>query len=347
MADSPYVRLPHYQRHHQSMLLNLCSIYPYFETDSFDRAYNEELASVTSTHPKTNLDFCYYWTEKVMWRKFGLSDAYGEFPGRYTGPEFIVQEQKEVDTTQSTLASAQPIEPAPGISPQLPVELSQSPSIPAAQRTRPVLGQAPALLDTPVIPASRSYRERIDLVAMASASNSEDSVQKVARNLFDGFLRPQDKPAPDQQTSSAVQLSQDVITGLPTPNNLPTQQEVRQSPASPAESALSTLLAARIFSPNPFAASADSASAVSSSLPTLHTILFPDTIFKDSTTGETMTLKMFERRCFSRGADVAIKHVHDTIVREKGRLTRARAHEILVNSLNTTLFSIIDEHTQQ
>ncbi|KAA8572817.1 hypothetical protein EYC84_003389 [Monilinia fructicola] len=263
--SNPYIRHAHYQRHYQSMVLNLCSVYPYFDTDNFDRAYNTELASFTSQHPETSVDFCYYWTERVMWDRFGLSGAYGEFPGRYGGPGFVAQQQSGANSMPPTPQSAQPTR---AMNPGFSVETLTNPSHLETQFAQPTLGQAPATSKAQATPASRFDQERIDLIAMHSTLRPGRPSQALARNLFEASLTP------------------------------------------------------------------------------LPPLLLPELLFKDPTTGEMITVKMFERRSFSRGANTAIEHAQAAVNKEL-RLSKPKIRAILSESLTTTLAGIIEEHIKR
>ncbi|KAI9646755.1 hypothetical protein NHQ30_004753 [Ciborinia camelliae] len=347
MTD-PYTRPPHYQRHYQSMVLNLCSIYPYFETDNFDRAYNAELTFATSKYPETGLDFCYYWTEKVMWEKFGLSGAYGEFPGRYGGPEYIVQQQIGVNALPPTPQSAQP---APGIAPNFFEETPNTPSRADTQSAQSPLGQAPGVSEAQATPASQCVQQRVDL-EMQSAPHLDQPPQDLARNLFEGYLRSQDPRISDLPASLSAQDPQDLATGLLKPESSPTPQAVEQSsglaaeldPQSPTPSSLLTARLAFPDSSDPISASMVASSAAP--LIPLPPLLLSDSRVKDPTTGEVITVKMYERRCLSRGAEIAIHHAKAAVSSETARLSKARVAALLDKSLTTALTSIIQEHTQ-
>ncbi|QSZ30923.1 hypothetical protein DSL72_000481 [Monilinia vaccinii-corymbosi] len=178
----PCNRPVHYQGHYQSMVLNFCVLYPYFEADTFDRAYILEIASVLSQYPATGLDFCYYWTERVLWDRFGFSGAYGEFPGRYGGPGSVVQQQTGANSMPPTLQSAQP---APTMTPDFSAE-----TLLGTQLAQQTLGQAPEASQTQGVPASQFGQERIDLITMPSTPLPSESSQRLARNLFEGFRNP-------------------------------------------------------------------------------------------------------------------------------------------------------------
>ncbi|RAL67789.1 hypothetical protein DID88_008516 [Monilinia fructigena] len=252
------------------MLLNLCGVYPYFDTDNFDRAYNTELASVTSQYPETSLGFCYYWNERVMWDRFGLSGAYGEFPGRYGGPGFVVPQKMGIN----------PMPPTP--------------------------------------------QKRIDLIAMHSASHPAQPSQALAQNLFEEFLNPQDQP-----TFLPAQASQRLA-----------------AESNPQSQTPSSILAARLAFPGASNLNPASIDAQPASLTPLPPLLLPELIFKDPTTGEMITVKIFERRSFSRGADTAIEHAQAAVNKEL-RLSKPRIRAILSGSLTATLAGIIEEHIKR
>ncbi|TGO10530.1 hypothetical protein BTUL_0133g00370 [Botrytis tulipae] len=353
MSNS-YVRPPHYQRHHQSMLLNLCSIHPSFETDNFDREYQKELASVVSQYPLTGLDFCYYWTEKVLWDRFQLSSAYGEFPGKYYGPEYIVQQK--VGQLPPTPESA---EPAPAITADFFDSILETLGTPSrsAKPTQPIKSQAPeiskAACETPV---SGAGQQRVDLMAIP--------FQKFAQNHFEGYLKPPNTPA-----SSQIQASRDypkdfvypespytsapdsqgftnasVIPGGLGASQTPNEFSVPTTRLEPPAPTPSSLLAARLASPG-FPSNATPA-ASSSSLTPLHPLLLPDSVVKDPDTGELITIKMFERRCLGRGAEIAIRQAQSAVKATTNRMTKPIARLLLEDSLTTALANIIQEHTQ-
>ncbi|TGO86316.1 hypothetical protein BPOR_0314g00110 [Botrytis porri] len=361
MSNS-YVRPPHYQRHHQSMLLDLCSIHPFFETDNFDREYQKELASVISQYPLSGLDFCYYWTEKVLWDRFQLSSAYGEFPGKYGGPEYIVQQQ--VGKLPPTPESA---EPAPAITAHFFDSILESLGTPSrsAKPVQPIKFQAPgmskAAYETPV---SKPVQQRVDLMAMPS--------QKLAQNHFEGYLKPQNPlasapeqahrdcpkdfvypkslytPVQDSRGFANIPLnSEDLGTSL-----APKEFSVSTAGPEPPTSAsiFSSLLAARLASPglsNPITTSNAVPAAPSSSLAPLPPLLLPDSVFKDPNTGELITIKMFERRCLGRGAEMAIRQAEAAVKSTPNRMTKPLARALLEDSLTTTLANIIQEHTKK
>ncbi|KAF7907551.1 uncharacterized protein EAF01_005137 [Botrytis porri] len=350
MSNS-YVRPPHYQRHHQSMLLDLCSIHPFFETDNFDREYQKELASVISQYPLSGLDFCYYWTEKVLWDRFQLSSAYGEFPGKYGGPEYIVQQQ--VGKLPPTPESA---EPAPAITAHFFDSILESLGTPSrsAKPVQPIKFQAPgmskAAYETPV---SKPVQQRVDLMAMPS--------QKLAQNHFEGYLKPQNPlasapeqahrdcpkdfvypkslytPVQDSRGFANIPLnSEDLGTSL-----APKEFSVSTAGPEPPTSAsiFSSLLAARLASPglsNPITTSNAVPAAPSSSLAPLPPLLLPDSVFKDPNTGELITIKMFERRCLGRGAEMAIRQAEAAVKSTPNRMTKPLARALLEDSLTTT-----------
>ncbi|KAF7919966.1 uncharacterized protein EAE98_009200 [Botrytis deweyae] len=359
MSNS-YVRPPHYQRHHQSMLLNLSSIHPHFETDNFDREYQKELASVISQYPLTGLDFCYYWTEKVLWDRFQLSSAYGEFPGKYGGPEYIVQQQ--VGQLPPTPESA---EPAPAITADFFDNILESLGTPSrpAKPVQPISAQAPemskAAYETPV---SKPVQQRVDLMAMPS--------RKLAHNHFEGYLKPPNTPAsvsiqaprdypkdfvyPESPYTSA-QDSQAFANAPVNPEGLGTSQTSNEFPVSttgpdPPTSTPSSLLAARLALPgfpNPIATSNSAPAAPSSSLTPLPPLLLPDSVVKDPDTGELITIKMFERRCLGRGAEIAIRQAQAAVKATPNRMTKPVARLLLEDSLTTALANIIQEQSQQ
>ncbi|TGO44006.1 hypothetical protein BOTNAR_1012g00010 [Botryotinia narcissicola] len=354
-----YVRPPHYQRHHQSMLLNLCSIHPFFETDNFDREYHKELASVISQYPLTGLDFCYYWTEKVLWDRFQLSSAYGEFPGKYGGPEYIVQQQ--VGQLPSTPKSA---EPAPAITAHFFDSILETLGTPSrsAKPVQPIKSQTPeiykAACETPV---SGADQQRVDLMAIP--------FQKLAQNHFEGYLKPPNTSASAQIQAprdypkdfvypetpyTSVQDSQGFANTSVIPGGLDTSQTPNEfsvsttSPEPPAPTP-SSLLAARLALPgfsNPIATSNSAPAAPFSSLAPLPPLLLPDSIFKDPDTGELITIKMFERRCLGRGAEIAIRQAQAAVKATTNRVTKPIARLLLEDSLTTALVNIIQEHTQ-
>ncbi|KAF7874991.1 hypothetical protein EAF04_002164 [Stromatinia cepivora] len=345
MSNS-YVRPPHYQRNYQSMVLNLCSIYPYFETDGFDRAYNAELASVTSQYPATGLDFCYYWTERVLWDKFQLSSAYGEFPGRYGGPEYIVQQQIGIIQMPPTPESAQQV---PGIAPNLLQETLETPSRPE-KPAQPIPEQAPAVPEAYGTPVSVPAQERVDLLAMRPVPHSEQPSQQLGQNLFGGDLKLSDPSA-----SLPTQTSQDLAKETLKLDSSRTPHAISESPKLTAKSdpqipTPSSLLAARLAFPdtsNPSSASTVAPSAPPTSFKHLPPLLTPDLLYKDPTTGEVITMRMFECRCLSRGAQIAIDHAQAAVKSEPSRMTKHLARGILDKSLTTALASIIQEQTQQ
>ncbi|KAF7957624.1 hypothetical protein EAE96_003198 [Botrytis aclada] len=350
MSNS-YFRPPHYQRHHQSMLLNLCSIYPYFETDNFDREYQKELASVISQYPLSGLDFCYYWTEKVLWDRFKLSSAYGEFPGKYGGPEYIAQQQ--VGQLPPTPESA---EPAPAITADffdsiLETLGTPSPSVkPAQPIRRQVLEKSKAAYETPV---SESVQQRVDLMAIP--------YQQPVQNHLEGYLNPQNQPA-----SVPIQASGDYPKDFVYPESPYTPAQDSQGVANvpfnpkgkfsastagpePPSSTPSSLLAARLALPgfsNPIATSNSAPAAPSSSLAPLPPLLLPDSVVKDPDTGELITIKMFERRCLGRGAELAIRQAQAAVKATPNRMTKPVARLLLDESLTTALANIIQEHSQ-
>ncbi|KAB8299950.1 hypothetical protein EYC80_000192 [Monilinia laxa] len=306
------------------MLLNLCGVYPYFDTDNFDRAYNTELASFTSQYPETSLDFCYYWTERVMWDRFGLSSAYGEFPGRYGGPGFVVQRQIGVNSMPPTPQSARPTR---AMTPGFSAETLMNSSHLGTQFGQSTLGQASETSKPQTTPASRFDQERIDLIAMHSAPRPGQPSQALARNLFEGFLNPQDQP-----TFLPAQASQSLA-----------------AESNPQSQTSSSILAARLAlheASNINPASIDAQPPQPASLTPLPPLLLPELIFKDPTTGEMITVKMFERRSFSRGADTAIEHAKAAVNKEL-RLSKPRIRAILSGSLTTTLAGIIEEHMKR
>ncbi|TGO50186.1 hypothetical protein BCON_0189g00100 [Botryotinia convoluta] len=342
MSNS-YVRPPHYQRHHQSMLLNLCSIHPYFETDNFDREYQKELAS----------------TEKVLWDRFQLSSAYGEFPGKYGGPEYIVQQQ--VAQLPPTPDSA---ESAPAITADFfdsILETLETPSR-SAKPAQSIRSQAPEIskvaYETPV---SGVGQQRVDLMAIPS--------QKLAQNHFEGYLKPPNTPAsvpiqaprdypkdfvyPESPYTSA-QDSQGFANAPVNPEGLGTSQTPNEFSVSttglePPTSTPSSLLAARLALPgfpNPIATSNSAPAALSSSLAPLPPLLLLDSVVKDPDTGELITIKMFERRCLGRGAEIAIRQAQAAVKATPNRMTKPIARLLLEDSLTTTLANIIQEHTQ-
>ncbi|KAG4034102.1 hypothetical protein MFRU_003g00780 [Monilinia fructicola] len=343
--SNPYIRHAHYQRHYQSMVLNLCSVYPYFDTDNFDRAYNTELASFTSQHPETSVDFCYYWTERVMWDRFGLSGAYGEFPGRYGGPGFVAQQQSGANSMPPTPQSAQPTR---AMNPGFSVETLTNPSHLETQFAQPTLGQAPATSKAQATPASRFDQERIDLIAMHSTLRPGRPSQALARNLFEGFLNPQDQPdfLPTQESQNLAAESK--------PENPSTPQVIQgfselAAESNPQNQTPWSMLAARLAFPgasnlNP--ASIDAKPPQPASLTPLPPLLLPELLFKDPTTGEMITVKMFERRSFSRGANTAIEHAQAAVNKEL-RLSKPKIRAILSESLTTTLAGIIEEHIKR
>ncbi|THV50886.1 hypothetical protein BGAL_0132g00180 [Botrytis galanthina] len=358
MSNS-YVRPPHYQRHHQSMLLNLCSIHPFFETDNFDREYQNELASVISQYPLTGLDFCYYWTEKVLWDRFQLSSAYGEFPGKYGGPEYIVQQQ--VGQFPLTPESA---EPAPAITADFFDSILETLGTPSrsAKPVQPIRSEAPeiskAACETPV---SGAGQQRVDLMAIP--------FQKLAQNHFEGYLKPPNTPAsaqiqapraypkdfvyPESPYGSAQDsqgfANASVIPGGLGPSQIPNEFSISTArPETPAPTP-SSLLAARLALPglsNPIATSNSTPAAPSSSLAPLPPLLLPDSVVKDPDTGELITIKMFERRCLGRGAEIAIKQAQAAFKATTNRMTKPIARSLLEDSLTTALANIIQEHTQ-
>ncbi|KAF7904256.1 hypothetical protein EAF00_001590 [Botryotinia globosa] len=354
-----YVRPPHYQRHHQSMLLNLCCIHASFETDNFDREYQKELASVISQYPLSDLDFCYYWTEKVLWDRFQLSSAYGEFPGKYGGPEYIVQQQ--VGQLPPTPESA---EPAPAITADFFDSILETLGTPSRSE-KPVQltkSQAPEISkaagETPV---SGAGQQRVDLMAIP--------FQKLAQNHFEGYLKPPNTSASapiqaprdypkdfvyPESPYTSVQDSQGFVNASVIPGGLGTSQtpnEFSVSTTRPEPPALtpSSLLAARLAStgfPNPIATSNATPVASSSSLTPLPPLLLPDSIVKDPDTGELITIKMFERRCLGRGAEIAIRQAQAAVKATTNRMTKPIARLLLEDSLTTALANIIQEHTQ-
>ncbi|KAF5879562.1 uncharacterized protein Bfra_006771 [Botrytis fragariae] len=334
MSNS-YIRPPHYQRHHQSMLLNLCSIHPYFETDNFDREYQKELASVISQYPLTGLDFCYYWTEKVLWNRFQLSSAYGEFPGRYGGPEYIIQQQ--VGQLPPTPESA---EPAPAISADFFDSILETLGTPSrsAKPAQPIRSQTPEISKaTHETPVSGPVQQRVDLMAIPS--------QKLAQNHFEGYLKPPNTPASvpiqaprdypkdfvyPESPYTPVQNSQGFANVPLNPKGLGTSQTPNEIPVSTAgtESLTSTpssILTARLALPglsNPIETSNSTPAAPSLSLAPLPPLLLPDSVVKDPDTGELITIKMFERRCLGRGAEIAIRQAQAAVKATPNRMTK-------------------------
>ncbi|KAM0158948.1 hypothetical protein ACHAPG_003885 [Botrytis cinerea] len=357
MSNS-YVRPPHYQRHHQSMLLNLCSIFPFFETDDFDREYQKELASVISQHPLTGLDFCYYWTEKVLWDRFQLSGAFGEFPGKYGGPEYIVQQQ--IGQLPPTPESA---EPTPAISADFldniletleTTSRSIKPVLPIKRQASEI---SKAAYETPV---SEPVQQRVDLMAIP--------FQQLGQNHFERYLNPQNPPASvpirapldypkdcfypespyttaqDSQGFPSVPFNPEDLGTSQTPNEF----SVSTAGPGPLNSTPSSLLAARLALPglsNSYTTSKAAPSAPSSSLAPLPPLLLPGSVFKDPNTGELITIKMFERRCLGRGAEIAIKQAQAAVKATPNRMTKPLARSLLEDSLTTALASIIQEHT--
>ncbi|ESZ96068.1 hypothetical protein SBOR_3545 [Sclerotinia borealis F-4128] len=323
-----YIRSPHYQRHYQSMVLNLCSIYPHFETDSFDRAYHAELASAISKNPTTGMDFCYYWTDKIMWQKFKYYDAYGEFPGRYSGPEYITQEQIRVNPISPTPQTAQQV---PGTDPDFVEETLKTPSWPDTRPAQQTLEQAPEVSELQRTPASQSVQQQVDLIAMQPVKHHDQQSEGLAQNHFE---KPQDPPA-----SVPVPTSQKQAPELFGRKDSPNPEAIKQSPNFASEfdsqsSKPSPLLAAWLAlskASNPNSAPTLTPSATNAPLPPL---LLPDLLIKDPTTGEVMTVETFERRCIRRGADIAVKHVK-TAIDETARISKAKLHGMLDKALTT------------
>ncbi|KAJ8064591.1 hypothetical protein OCU04_006920 [Sclerotinia nivalis] len=322
------------------------SIYPYFETDGFDRAYNAELASVASQYPGTGLDFCYYWTEKVLWDKFQLSSAYGEFPGRYGGPGYIVQQQIGSIQMPATPGSAQQV---PGIAPTSLQQTLETPSS-TAKPAEPIPEQAPGVPEVYGTPASVPAQERVDLLAMPSVPHSDQPSQGPGRNHIGGYLKPNDPSA-----SLPTPTSQDLAKETLKRDSSRTPQAISEAPeltvkSDPQIETPSSLLAARLASPgisNPSSVSTIAPFTPPISFEPLPPLLNPDLLYKDPTTGEVITMKMFERRCLSRGAQIAIDHAQAAVKSEPSRMTKPLARGILEKSLTTALASIIQEQTQQ
>ncbi|CAD6439730.1 23c176b5-c88e-4445-b9cd-5d4c5c17954f [Sclerotinia trifoliorum] len=344
MSNS-YVRPPHYQRHYQSMLLNLCSIYPYFDTDGFDRAYIAEVSSVASQYPASSLDFCYYWTEKVLWDKFQLSSAYGEFPGRYGGPGYITQQQ---------IGSIQ-LPPTPGSAQQVsriaPTSLQQTLEVPrrTVKPTEPIREQAAEVPATSGTPAPAPAQKRVDLPAVPSVQHSDQPPQEPSRNHTGDYLKLKSSSA-----SSPTKASQDLAKETLKRDSSRNTQSISETPglimrSGPQIETPSSLLAARLASPgtpSPSSVSTVARSAPPTSFESLPPLLDPDLLYKDPTTGEVITMKMFERRCLSRGAQIAIEHAQAAVKSEPSRVTKPLARTILERSLITALASIVQEQTQ-
>lgn len=354
------------------MVLNLCSIYPYFETDNFDRDYYAELASVTSQNPTAGWDFCYYWTERLMWDKYRLNHAYGEFPGRYSGPGYVVQEQVGVipDYQNFTMPQTpESAEKAPAMVRDLYGKTPQTPSR-LENPARPISRQTTEVSKAHGAPVSESVQPQVDLIAMQTPYLNK-SYEGYPQNPFGGYLKPKDTPASDSPMTDPTVFSSTVANPISSDTTmfdlpaLPPAQgshglvketdktETSSTPQAINQSSVSTvgpepdsqavtpasLLAARLASPsmsNPVAAAAP-----------LPTLLLPSSLFKDSTSGEVITASMFERRCLRRGAEIAIGHANVAVNRHTGRMSKVAAQEILARSLATTLASVIEKQSLQ
>ncbi|APA08072.1 predicted protein [Sclerotinia sclerotiorum 1980 UF-70] len=274
-------------------IIKLCSIYPYFETDGFDRAYIAELASVASQYPASGLDFCYYWTEKVFWDRFQLSSAYGEFPGRYGGPGYITQQQIGSIQMPLTPVSAQKVLGITPTSFQQTLETSSRAAEPAGL----IPGQAPEVPGAYRTPASVPTQERVDLSAIPSAPHFEQASQEPGRNDIGDYLKPKGPSA-----SSPTQTTQYLARETHKHDSSRDPQAISENPRLSVESdprieSPSSLLAARLASPgtpNHSSVSTVALSAPNTSFEPLPPLLNPDLLYKDPTTGEVITMKIYD-----------------------------------------------------
>ncbi|KAF7864342.1 uncharacterized protein EAF02_010310 [Botrytis sinoallii] len=310
MSNS-YVRPPHYQRHHQSMLLNLCSIHPHFETDNFDREYQKELAS-------------------CIWR----------IPGKYGGPEYIVQQQ--VGQLPPTLESAE--QPAPAITADFFDNILES----LGTLSRPAKPVQPIRVQAPETSKAAYENTWISQASKYTSFGPNTSTPRLPQRL-----RLSESPytsAQDSQGFANAPVNPEGLGISQTSNEF----SVSTTGPDPPTSTPSSLLAARLAlpgfpnpNPNPIATSNSAPAAPSSSLAPLPPLLLPDSVVKDPDTGELITIKMFERRCLGRGAEIAIRQAQAAVKATPNRMTKPVARLLLEDSLTTALANIIQEQSQQ